>query len=93
MATVSVINPESIIQLEVSGYYYSRVQAMITWYTQQVSVEELNTQIKNMADKQPLSEFGTHLETMLMLVKEIEEKATKQNLVVTQELPDTPDLT
>lgn len=81
MEKIEVIKPGSVIDIQIGTPYYQRLQDLATYFTHTVAPEELAAQIKSIKNDVKLSEFGVHLETILILLNEIERKAKEQGLV------------
>lgn len=81
MEKIEIIKPGSIIDIQIGTPYYQRLQDLATYFTHTVAPEELAAQIKNIKNDIKLSEFGVHLETILILLNEIEIRAKEQDLV------------
>ena len=81
MAQIEVIKPDSLITIQVSNYFYTRLQSLAIYLSKSVSEQELLNQIHNIKQFEPLSEFGEQYETALILLKELEDQARKQDLI------------
>lgn len=90
MPVIKVIKPEQIINLQLNGHFYKRLQDFATSYSLSVPVEKLHEQLLKITEKEELDEFGYHLETLLILIKGIEDEAVKQNAVVDLTIEDAP---
>ena len=88
MAKVEIIKPDSLINIQISGYFYSRIQALATYLNKIISQEELTIQINNIKEDKELSEFGSSYETVLILIKELESKAREQKVIESIDLED-----
>lgn len=86
MATVQFLPNEAIVTIQLNGAYYADIQALLIYLSESVSKEELAKQIGAMQNKTPLSEFGKHLETLLILANEVESQAKIQNLIQEKEV-------
>lgn len=91
MKTIEVLQPEAVINIVIGGEFYRRLQNLSTYLSGSVNPDILVQELTKMTEHLPLSEFGTHFETMLILIKEIETKARAQGLITTAEIPDTEE--
>lgn len=81
MTKVQTIKPDAIITIEVNGNFYARVQALTNKFMSSSTKEELTEQITKIKKDESLSEFGENLQTLLVLIQEIELKAKEQDKI------------
>lgn len=81
------------IKLEIPGSFYARIQQLVVHYSQSRNQEELVKALERLKNKeQATSEFEYHIQTLTILVFEIEQAAKEQNLLKKEEL-EVPDNT
>lgn len=83
-ATVETIDNTSIITIELSGAFYSDLQYVLTYLSQQKSEEELTALINKINSDDPnaiYEDWEIAVRIMLILCAEIEAKAMKQNAI------------
>jgi len=78
---VKGIKLESLVNIEISGAYAARVQSFLIYYGTFKTTDEVQKIIEELKTEEPKDEYSFHLLTLLMLIKEIEEKAEKQGLI------------
>lgn len=89
---VEVIPFESRIKLEIPGSFYARLQQLSIHYAAKGTKEELVEAMKSLSGKeQAKSEFEYHMQTLTILMYEIENAAKEQKLLENREIevPDT----
>ncbi len=86
---VQQLKQNSLIKLDFSPTFYKRLQDLTVYYTQLKSPEELREIYKKISDNSELDEYESGLETLLILVRSLEDAAMKQSLVEEVELPDS----
>lgn len=92
--TVKVIPYDSIIDIQVSGSYYERVQYLFQSLVEKIKPENYEELVKKLNDPTNTSSITdmdeVNLITVLMLIMEIDDKAKVQNKLKDQEI-DIPD--
>ena len=76
---IKIINPETIIDIKVSGLFYKRIQALLFKVLGEYPEQEQLKALQRIAKGKLSSEKDSYIETLLSLVKEIETNADKQN--------------
>lgn len=88
---VETIPFDAVIKLDVPGSFYARLQQLTIHYSQSRPHEELLKAMEKLKGKdQAESEFEYHIQTLTILMFEIESAAKNQNLLKIQEI-DIPE--
>jgi hypothetical protein len=97
-ANIDVIKPESLIDITISGAFHKRLVSFYFNYAKKLKPKELEKYAKiisssdrtNYAEEDKFEAF--HLETLIMLIKDLEDTFRKKDLVVKEEieLPEEP---
>lgn len=83
-ATVEVIDNSAIINISLSGAFYSDLQYVLKHLSEYKSEEELSTiidKINNEAPPEEFNEWEIAIRTLLVLCAEVEGKAREQNAI------------
>lgn len=85
---VSTIKEDDIIDIKVNGSFYQRVQALMFYLLENKEpafIEEVFNKIKeNKID----DAYVAHLQTVVVLMREIEEEAKKQEKITEKEIDE-----
>jgi hypothetical protein len=89
------IEYESIIDIQVNGYFYLQVQSLLFHLADQMEPEEIvkvmnAIKTRNFDDKNNLHPLTPHIDTVLLLMLEIEKQAKIQGKIVDKDLPEMP---
>ena len=90
MATIPTIKEDSVISIEVNGSFYARIQHLIIFLLEGLEpqrVQEIFDKIKNENIDEPLP---AHVQTLVVLMNEIEREANKQGKIEQSEVPNEP---
>lgn len=92
---MEVINPKSIITIQLSGSFYKSVQnAMIhlSSYRETEALTALIEKLNNQVSSNEFDDWEASMETLMILCAEVEEKAKEQKCTEEIEIPsvDTP---
>lgn len=88
---IQVIPLDSIIPIEVSGHFYTRIQQMLISMANEKSPEEFVKVMKNLeTNKQSESIYEYNIHTISSLIFEIESQAKNLNLLKEEEI-DIPE--
>ena len=91
MKTIEILKADSVVNIAIGSEFYRRLQNLSTFLSSSVTSEQLVQEITKMTENLPLTEFGTHFETLLILINEIETKAREQNLIEKVDVPEQQD--
>lgn len=90
---VETIPYDAKIKIEVPGSFYARLQQLVVHYSQSKPQEELLKAMQRLKEnKQAESEFEYHIQTLTILIFEIENAAKEQKALKKEEIeiPDNP---
>ena len=90
MATIPTIKEDSVISIEVNGSFYARIQHLIMFLLEGLEpqrVQEIFDKINNENIDEPLP---AHVQTLVVLMNEIEREANKQGKIEQTEVPNEP---
>lgn len=85
---VEQIKPDALIKLEFSAGYCQRIQNLILHYTETKTPDELTAAYQKIGTNGKLDQWEEDLETLLVLVQEIETCAKDQGLTQFVDLPE-----
>jgi len=83
---IETIPYESLINITVSGAFYSRLQDMLFSICSEKPKDEYLEALKNISSNNIQTSFEYNLSTLLILITEIENKAKEQSMVKMQEI-------
>jgi hypothetical protein len=89
MATIPTIKEDSIITIQVNGSFYARVQHLIMYMLESLEpqrIQEIFDKINSDKIDEPLA---AHIQTLVVLMNEIEREATEQGKVEETEIGDS----
>ncbi len=91
---LEIIPYDALINIQIGGGFYARLQQLLTSMVATKNKEELAEMIESMKasdDSKPASTY--HFETLLILIRSIEEEAKKQGVIKleTVEIPTDPN--
>lgn len=84
--TVQHIKENCLIPIQIHTDFYTRIKQLALYLANSVNSEELNNQIDAIKNDSELSEFGYCYETVLILLKEIEQQALNNDLIEDREI-------
>lgn len=91
--TIKGLKPTQLIDIQISGSFHSRLQSLLIYLSKQLSEKEFTECIKlikeNKEDLNKIKPIYFQIQTILVLIREIENTAIKNNLVTEQEIPET----
>jgi hypothetical protein len=91
MATIPTIKEDSIITIQVNGSFYSRVQHLIMYMLESLEpqkIQEIFEKINNDQIDEPLA---AHIQTLVVLMNEIEREADSQGKIEETEIKDSSE--
>ena len=83
---IETIPYESLINITVSGAFYSRSQDMLFSICFEKPKDEYLEALKNISSNNIQTSFEYNLSTLLILITEIENKAKEQSMIKMQEI-------
>jgi len=88
---ITVLKFETLVDLKISGAYYARIQDLLLYITTTGDKETIIKASENLKNKvEPTNALEYNLETLLILINEIELQAKEQGKFDQQEI-DLPD--
>ena len=78
---LDIIDENAVIDIQVNGAFYKRVQALFFSMMQGKEPEQINEIFQKIQNNQIDSETVAHVQTIVVLMREIEEQAKVQNKV------------
>lgn len=88
-----IIVPNSLITIQLSPYFISRIQEMAIWMLSQKDPESQQLVHAKISNDEPLEDWEQHYYTALALIHEAETAARVQQKTKTVDLPDAPGST
>lgn len=84
---VKTIPFEAKINIQIPGSFYARLQQLVVHYSNSKPYSELLAAMQALAkNEQAKSEFEYHIQTLTILIWEIENAAKEQNLLKDEEI-------
>jgi gamma-glutamyl phosphate reductase len=87
---VELFKPNVLIDIQVSEEFFKRVQNLAVYFTTLKTPEQLQEIVQNLAVLSETDDFAQNFETVLVLVKTIEEQARLQGKTEMVTIPDAP---
>lgn len=90
---VDTIPFDAKVKLEIPGSFYARIQQLVVHYSQSRPNDELVAAMQALAkNEQAKNEFEYHVQTLTILIWEIEKAAKEQGCLKAEEIdiPETP---
>lgn len=84
---LEIIKPGAVININLDEPFIKRLQDLTVYFSQSVAPEIMHEQIKMIETNIPLSEWGKHFETLLILLAEVERVAKEQQVTTFIPLP------
>lgn len=78
--SVEVIAPDKIVNIQVSGAFYIRLQNLIIYLSSKKDIKEFSAVMLELTKREAKDEYEFNLVTVLMLLNEIEVQAREQKL-------------
>jgi len=86
---VSTIKEDDIIDIKVNGSFYARVQALMFWMLEGKEPEYITEVFNKISENNIDDAYVAHLQTVVVLMREIEEQAKNQNKLTDKEVEDS----
>jgi hypothetical protein len=80
------IKLDELIEIKVSGGFYARLHQMIQEMASTMSAQDFQKEVQKVAEGKTDTTFSYHLETILVLVHEIETAAKEQGKISKQDV-------
>jgi hypothetical protein len=88
---VSTIKEDDIIDIKVNGSFYSRVQALMYWMLENKEPQFITEVFEKIKNNQIDDPFVAHLQTVVVLMREIEEQAKLQQKITDKEVDNSTE--
>ncbi len=88
---VETIPFETVVDIQISGAFYARIQNLLMHLSMQHPQEDFVKALERLKNAEPTNEFEYHLLTLLTLSQEIEAKAKLQNKLEMRDIPEPED--
>lgn len=85
---VSTIKEEDIIDIKVNGSFYARIQALMFYLLDGKEPQFITEVFEKIKNNQIDDEYVAHLQTVVVLMREIEEQAKQQDKITDKEIDD-----
>lgn len=88
MSTVKAegIKLDEIIDIKISGGFYARLHQLLQQMASTMSPEDFQKEIQKIKDGKATDAASYHLETIIVLIKEVEDAAKEQGKISTHEV-------
>lgn len=86
---ISTIKEDDIIDIQVNGSFYARVQALMFYLLDGKEPEFVTEVFEKIKNNQIDDEYVAHLQTVVVLMREIEEEAKKQDKITEKDVEGT----
>lgn len=83
---VSTIKEEDIIDIKVNGSFYQRVQALMFYLLEDKEPQYITEVFDKIKNNTIDDAYVAHLQTVVVLMREIEQEAEKQNKITTTDI-------
>lgn len=87
---LEAIQMDSIIDLQISGGFYKRLQDLMPYLSQKEGLDKFSAALVSIKAGEPKTEFEYHLLTVMTLIFEIEKNAGIQKKLKMVDLPEQP---
>jgi hypothetical protein len=88
MDKIKMIKPDAIIDIKIGTGFLQQIQHLLIFLAKDLKPEQLEQYKKEAEEKIPFTEeWMTHITTISILLKEIEEKAELQGFSYEEEVP------
>lgn len=85
---VSTIKEDDIIDIKVNGSFYQRVQALMFYLLDGKDPQFITEVFEKIKNNTIDDEYVAHLQTVVVLMREIEEEAKKQEKITEKEIEE-----
>jgi len=83
---VSTIKEEDIIDIKVNGSFYQRVQALMFYLLEDKEPQYITEVFDKIKNNTIDDAYVAHLQTVVVLMREIEQEAEKQNKITPKDI-------
>jgi|Wag4MinimDraft_6_1082665.scaffolds.fasta_scaffold125261_1 hypothetical protein len=91
MATIPTIKEDSIITIQVNGSFYARVQHLIMYMLESLEPQRIQEIFEKINSNQIDEPLAAHIQTLVVLMNEIEREADSQGKIEETEIEDSSE--
>ena len=86
---ISTIKEEDIIDIKVNGSFYARIQALMFYLLEGKEPQFITEVFEKINDNNIDDAYVAHLQTIVVLMREIEEEAKKQDKITEKDVEES----
>ena len=86
---ISTIKEEDIIDIKVNGSFYARIQALMFYLLEGKEPQFITEVFEKIKNNNIDDAYVAHLQTIVVLMREIEEEAKKQNKITEKDIEES----
>lgn len=86
---VNTIKEEDIIDIRVNGSFYARIQALMFYLLEDKEPQYITEVFEKIKNNTIDDAYVAHLQTVVVLMREIEEEAKKQNKITEKDIEES----
>lgn len=86
---VSTIKEEDIIDIKVNGSFYARIQALMFYLLEDKEPQYVTEVFEKIKNNNIDDVYVAHLQTIVVLMREIEEQAKKQDKITDKDIEES----
>jgi len=88
---ISTIKEEDIIDIQVNGSFYARIQALMFYLLEGKEPQFITEVFEKIKDNQIDDAYVAHLQTVVVLMREIEEQAKQQDKITEKDVEESTE--
>lgn len=88
---ISTIKEEDIIDIKVNGSFYARIQALMFYLLEGKEPQFITEVFEKIKDNQIDDAYVAHLQTVVVLMREIEEQAKQQDKITEKDVEESTE--
>lgn len=88
---ISTIKEDDIIDIKVNGSFYARVQALMFYLLEGKEPQFITEVFDKIKENKIDDPYVAHLQTIVVLMREIEEEAKKQNKITDKDIEESTE--
>jgi hypothetical protein len=88
---ISTIKEEDIIDIQVNGSFYARIQALMFYLLEGKEPQFITEVFDKIKDNQIDDAYVAHLQTVVVLMREIEEQAKQQDKITEKDVEESTE--
>ena len=86
--TIETIPQDVLIKIEISGLFYNRLKSLFFYQSKTKSLEDFKLSLDKIKNNKVDDEYSSHLQTLLILIADLEAQAKEQKLLKLEPLPE-----